>query len=288
MSKKQDKKQKPVLWQFFGELKQLEQDDYLERMSEAKLRKLSSMLNGHISKYNNAVYKSLDSQVPRHLRKAMTSYTTSGFEQNNKGLKGWRLHRLRDKLRKALRERITTSLLLIKTQNESQMKKLSSRFLGWLTTPKENRKSARETMQASKLVKKNDKHFRMILGDQTRKLLNNFDNIVAEEYKALGFFWKTRRDDRVVGKPGGKNPKPSELHGDHYSRQDKFYFFHKNWAIEKGLINTKHKDFAWADFDDGMPGQPINCRCYAYNIYELEDVPESLLTEKGKKYLESQ
>lgn len=285
--KQKYKRAKPIFWQFFGEVRQLDEDDYFLNMSETKLRKMSSMLNSHISNYNNAVYKQVNAQIPREMRKAMLWYTSTGFEKNNKGLKGWRVYKLKNRLRKALRERITSSLMLIKTQNETRMQTLRSRFLNWLTTPKENRKPIKSVMKVSKLAADKDRHFKMILADQTRKMINNFDNIVAEEYNAIGFYWKTRRDDRVVGKPGGKNPKPSPAHGDHYVRQDKFYFFHKNWAIEKGYINTKHKDFAWADFDDGMPGQPINCRCYAYNIYELEDIPSNLLTEKGKNYIKS-
>lgn len=287
MKDKKKKRSKPLFWQFFGEMLQLEKDDYLERLSDHKLKKLHSLLDSHISKYNNAVFRHINAQIPRDLRKAMLWYSSTGFQQNNKGLKGWRLCKLKTHFRKALRERITASLLLIKSQNASTMQTLHSRFLGWLTAPKDTRGALKNTMKVSQLAHKRDKHFKMILADQTRKMISNFDNIVAEEYKALGFFWKTRRDDRVVGKPGGRNPKPSKAHGDHYARQDKFYFFHNNWAVEKRLIDTKHKDFAWADFDDGMPGQPINCRCYAYNVYELEDVPEEFLTDKGRKYLES-
>lgn len=283
---KQPKRKQP-LWSFFAELKQLEEDDYLMRLSENKLDKLHALLNKHIKSYNSIFYSHINAQITRDLRKSYKWYSLTGFKRNNKGLRGWRLYKLKDQLRKAMRERITNSLLLIKTQNSSRMQTLHSRFLNWLLSPQETRESLRSAMQVGELVSKKDKHFKMILADQTRKMISNFDNIVAEEYKAIGFYWKTRRDDRVVGKPGGKNPKGNKKHEDHYHRQDKFYFFHNNWAVEKRLVDTKHKDFAWADFEDGMPGQPINCRCYAYNVYELEDIPPQLLTEKGKRNLDS-
>lgn len=284
---KTPKKKKPLFWQFFGEIRQLEEDDYLNNLSENKLKKLYSILSRYIRSYNSALYRHINAQIPRDLRKEYKWYTERGFLRNNKGLRGWRLEKLRPRFRKTLRERIQNSLMLIKTQNESRMNSLHSRFLNWLTdrnNDSKNKKSLKEAMQVSKLAQKKDKHFKMILADQTRKMISNFDNIVAEEYDALGFFWKTRRDNRVTGNPTGKNPKGNEMHGDHYHRQDKFYFYHNTWAIKNKFINTKHKNFKWADFEDGLPGQPINCRCYAYNIYELEDIPQELLSKKGIEY----
>lgn len=239
-----------------------------------------------IKAFNSKNFLDYQSKTIKSLRHSYKSYYTSGFVENNKGLKSWRADTLKPLFRKQLRERINDSLMLIKTQNSSRMGVLEARFLNWLESKKQESTtslSLRETMKVDKTIRQNDKHYNMILKDQTRKMIGNFDHIVAEHYQAIGFFWKTRKDNRVVGNPSGKYPKSTanKMHGDHYDRADKFYFYKDTWALKKHLIDTKHKDFAYAEFEDGLPGQPINCRCYAYNIYDIEDVPEKFIKNKA-------
>lgn len=278
---------RPTFKGFFLELSAFLEATRGKRLSQSGQKKFTSLLNGTIRAHNKLNFTRYSALSAKTLRSAYSRYIHKGFAENNKGLKGWRLNLLKDDLRKELKDRINASLMFIKTQDEQRMGVLKTRFLSWLAETESDKPSnIKEVLQVSHEIKKNDKHYKMILADQTRKMIGNFDTIVANKYQALGFFWKTRRDNRVTGNPTGKNPKGNEMHGDHYSRQEKFYFYHNNWAIKQRLINTKHKLFKWADFEDGLPGQPINCRCYAYNIYELEDIPAELLSEKGKAYLQ--
>ena len=269
---------------FLLKIKQLEKDNYLDNLSASKIKKLNSLLLNYISRYNDKFLNENNSKITKELREVYSLYSLKGFMKNNKGIKGYKIFKLKKRFRKKLRERILNSLLLIKTQNNETMQKLNNRFLNWI---QKRDKPIQKELDLNNTINTKDKHVKMILKDQTRKMIGNFDNIVAEEYKALGFYWKTRRDNRVVGNPAGKYPLGNEKHNDHFHRQDKFYFYHNTWALEKKLINTKNKDFKYADFQDGMPGQSINCRCYAYNIYELNDVPTEFLNEKGKKYLKN-
>lgn len=239
-----------------------------------------------IKAFNSKNFTTYQDKTIKDLRRSYKHYYTSGFELTNKGLKSWKVDTLKPAFRKQLRERINDTLLLIKTQNSSRMSILEARFLNWLDSKKQDSTtsvSLRESMKVDKTIRQVDKHYRMILSDQTRKMIGNFDHIVAEHYQAIGFFWKTRQDNRVVGNPSGKYPKSTanKMHGDHYERANKFYFYKDTWALKQQLIDTKHKDFAYAEFEDGLPGQPINCRCYAYNIYDLDDVPKKFI--KGRK-----
>lgn len=284
------KKKLNPIQQFIEKMLERDKEQNLSNASKTLIEKLQRELNTSLKAFLYKNFNQKQAKFLRSLRKAYIAYGKRDFLKNNKNLKGWRLNELKPQMRKQLRERINFSLNLIKTQDAQRMSILQSRFLDWLSSKDSEavkKPSLKESLKAEKLIRKNDKHYNMILKDQTRKMISNFDNTVAEHYKALGFFWKTRRDNRVVGKPGGKNPKGSEIHGDHYSREDKFYFFKDNWAVAKGLINKAHKDFRWAEFEDGLPGQPINCRCYAYNIYELEDIPKELLSKKGEEYLKN-
>lgn len=278
---------RPTFKGFFIEVSKLKEQTDITKLSHSGKKRLLTLLSQALKTQNRSNLMRFSAIFTKSLKKSYISYTKRGFEENNKGLKGWRLNLLKDDLRRELKGRINNSLMLIKTQDEQRMSILKTRFLSWLAETESGKSpNIKETLKVSHEIRKNDRHYRMILADQTRKMIGNFDNIVANKYQALGFFWKTRRDNRVTGKPGGKNPKGNEMHGDHYARQDKFYFYHNNWAIQQRLINTNHKLFKWADFEDGLPGQPINCRCYAYNIYELEDIPKELLSEKGKAYLQ--
>lgn len=271
-------------------------DEILSANKESDFKHLSytgkkrwlARLREAIKNFNTKNFSKFQAKAIRDLRHSYKSYTLTGFQKNNKGLKSWRAGELKPLFRKQLRARINDSLMLIKTQNSSRMSILESRFLNWLEIKQQDSTtstSLREMMQVDKTIRKTDKHYNMILSDQTRKMISSFDNIVAEHYKAIGFFWKTRQDNRVVGNPAGKYPKSTvnKMHGDHYERANKFYFYKNNWAINKKLINTKHKDFAYAEFDDGLPGQPINCRCYAYNIYDISDIPQKFLNTKNTK-----
>lgn len=288
-SKKPNRK-KPIFYGLYIKIDELIELGYFDTMTEKKQEHLMSLFEEYEKKNKLAFLRFISGKNIRSLRQAYKAYTNRGFAQNNKGLRGWRLEKVKPRMREALKSRILHSLSLIKTQNEQRMQSLKGSFLNWIFDRHARGKEAgslRTSLNPTKELAKRDRHVKMILGDQTRKLLNNFDAIVAEEYQALGFFWRTRRDDRVVGNPTGKYPgRGNKKHEDHFHRQNKFYFYHNTWAIKKKLINTKTKNFKWADFEDGMPGQPINCRCHAYNIYELEDVPKEFLSEDGVKFLE--
>lgn len=276
---------------FFKEINKLAEDGFFDKMSPNKQKKLNSIISSYLKDYKHSYYRNINAVIPATLNKGYIWYKDKGFTKNNKGLRGWRLEKVKKALREALKTRIRYSLNLIKTQNESTMAKLRNRFLDWVEVESGSGKkeSIQKTMKVAETLKKKDKHMKMILRDQSRKMIGNFDNIVALEYGAIGFFWKTRRDNRVVGNPAGKYPGVgTSKHQDHYDRENKFYFYHNTWVIKNRYVATKAKNFYWADFEDGLPGQPINCRCFAYNIYSLDDIPRELLSKKGLAYLEKQ
>lgn len=273
---------KDSLQRALDEILNADKQGVFKRLSSTKKKEWLAHLKSAINHFNKKNFLVFQSKALKQLRQAYSSYIYSGFAKNNKGLKGWRVNEMKPILRKQLRNHISESLLLIKTQNSYRMNILESRFLDWLSHKEVDAKQTplREVMQVDKTIRKTDKHYNMILQDQTRKMIGGFDYVVAQHYKAIGFYWRTRQDNKVVGNPVGKYPDAgNKMHQDHYSRNGKFYFYKDNWAVKQHLINTKHKDFAYADFVDGLPGQPINCRCYAHNIYDLDDVPKNLVIE---------
>lgn len=83
-----------------------------------------------------------------------------------------------------------------------------------------------------------------IARDQTAKLTASLTQARQEENGVEEYTWRTSKDDRVVGDPGGKYPEGSEGHMDHYSRDGEVF----RWDSPP---------------PDGHPGEAFNCRCYA-------------------------
>lgn len=57
---------------------------------------------------------------------------------------------------------------------------------------------------------------RLIARDQTKKLTSLINQTRQQKIGVTKYIWKTVRDERVVGNPSGRYPKPTPQHGDHY------------------------------------------------------------------------
>lgn len=241
-----------------------------------------------LSKYDKSIKRQLESKITQGLKKKTAWYNKIGYTKRHRGLAKWRLNDLRKSFRKELRNRINDSLELIKTRSRDTTGILYQRFIGWLGNGRKNKKTAslERYLKASKEQGITEKHARMILRDQSLKMIGAYDGIVAKQYKAIGFFWRTMEDRKVVGNPAGLYPKGSDGHGDHYSRADKLYFYKDSWVFTEGLVYKNKVELA--EFTDGMPSQAYNCRCWANNVYDLEDcikaLGQGILTQKGKAY----
>lgn len=252
-----------------------------------------SLLRSGLNKFYRSWFKNSAARVKKQLTKEYYDYCKEDFIKNNVGLKGWRIEELRPEFRDQLKQRIDYSLSLIKTQSQENMLKLENRFRNWInlkTLGVGDKTTLKQAVGFEKEHKKNKKHLKFILRDQTMKLASSYDEIVANHYDAICFIWKTRKDNRVSGNPAGKYPKAdlnSKTHGNHYIRQGRYYFYENSWAIKQGLIN-KSKIELVSSLKDGMPGKPIGCRCYATNLYELTDIPKQLLSKKGLEYVNIQ
>lgn len=90
------------------------------------------------------------------------------------------------------------------------------------------------------------------------------------------FRWRTARDRRVVGTPGGEYPEASDpsKHGDHYAREGRIFLVGHVPLIE---VLVSGKQIARPEMSDGPPGHGIQCRCWAEPVIdELEDLIDSM------------
>lgn len=96
-----------------------------------------------------------------------------------------------------------------------------------------------------------DNRAKLIARDQTAKLTSTLNQSRQESNGIAEYIWRGVRDQREVGNPGGKYPKGSALHGNHWEREG--------------------KTFKWSEPpSDGHAGQPINCRCWSEPVLNLE------------------
>lgn len=90
----------------------------------------------------------------------------------------------------------------------------------------------------------------IIARDQTSKMNSAINQARNEALGIEEYIWRTSKDSRVVGNPGGHYPKGNPKHMDHYHRNG--------------------KTFRWDDPPpDGHPGEPILCRCWAESIVDM-------------------
>lgn len=92
---------------------------------------------------------------------------------------------------------------------------------------------------------------RRLARDQASKVHTAVVQARQTEIGVDSYIWHTSRDERVVGTPGGLYVKPTKLHGNHYMREGKIF----RWDSPP---------------PDGHPGWPIQCRCWAEPVLELD------------------
>lgn len=256
---------------FMDELLELQRDGSLNSPSPTFFNKLNSKISGvvenlYVKSWNNLFHYRFN-----------PPFRKSFYKQKHKikrelGVRGYRLNELTKEFADIYKNAQTAALSLIKSQSSKNMDALKARLINWVSNEQVRNK---EKLKSYVKLDKN-KWLNTILRDQVGKMTASMDLATARHFKAVAFQWLTHNDDRVVGKPGGINPKGNEMHGNHWVRKDKWYYYsdRKDLLIEAGI---RLSDFDGSTDDlmkkDGLPGMAINCRCVARNIYRVQDLP---------------
>ena len=115
-----------------------------------------------------------------------------------------------------------------------------------------------------------DNRAKVIARDQTAKMNTS---ISAIRQKAIGidmYIWRTMKDERVVGKPGGKYTKINPLHKDHYIMEGKVC----RW--DNPNVYSEDNGKTWknrlAKMPHNHPGDDIQCRCRPEALIDIESL----------------
>jgi|GEM_PF-6919458 len=105
--------------------------------------------------------------------------------------------------------------------------------------------------------------------DQGLKQISTLNRRIADEYGAIAAKWRHVHEDNYIGRPK------------HEARDGEYFLIRDTWATQKGLVKPGKRPYL-DDID--QPGHLPSCRCWAEYIYDLGELPEDMLTRKGRKW----
>lgn len=200
-----------------------------------------------------------------------------GYNQVHKGISRFTVDRLKPKLRSELDRRMMASADLIKLNRNQMIAQTKQRFSGWATSiPKGGSRAVDKTEVKTNLKKSFGAlpyEERRVMIDQGHKLTSELNNIIAVDGGAIAAVWHSHF------RQPGYNARP-----DHAELDGKIFVVRGNWAIDQGLMKVDGHQYT--DEID-RPGQPVFCRCAYSYLYNLRDLPDSMLTVKGRESLAS-
>ena len=250
-------------------------NDFLEYGFDSKKR-----LEGWLKKLKIAANKSMMSdeqmnkEMERALKQAFSRMVYKGGLQS-KNVSKYTIDKLKPKLRSELDRRIMASANLIKMNRDKNIQEVLQRFEGWATSiPKGGSKAVdrvKEKQNIRKSLTKMPFEQRRVIIDQTHKLVSNINDIVAVDAGAIAGRWHSH----------WKQPNYN-YREDHRERDEKIYVIKGNWASDKGYIKAIN---GYTD-DITMPGEEVYCRCNYTYLYNLRQLPDEMLTQKGKAVLQ--
>ncbi|MXF49713.1 hypothetical protein GR294_24795 [Raoultella sp. Lac2] len=198
------------------------------------------------------------------------------------GISRFTLNYLEPKVRTELDRRILASVDLIRLNRQKAIDTTLSRFSGWASSIPSAESIALRGIQGTMLetathiqksAEQMDFEARRVMIDQNHKLIANIDNVIATSNNAIAAIWHSH----------WRQPN-YDYREDHKERDLLYYLIRGNWAQKNGYVKAGPAGY----LDEiTQPGEEVFCRCYVTYIYNIRSIPEYMLTQKGRKFLES-
>lgn len=236
---------------------------WVQRLREAAQTDLPSpkVLEQRMKRAMETIYKRVTSKTALKRRHPQVSLST--------------LQWIEPKLRPELTKRILASTQLIKLNRQQAIEKTLQRFSGWATSVPDGGSKVVERAEVKadieKPLKQQKYEERRLDIDQGHKLMASIDAVIAEQTDAIAGMWRSHWRQTNY-----------DYREDHKERDQKVYAIRGNWAMEKGLMN---KGAGYLD-EMTQAGEEPFCRCYVVYFQNLRDLPDAMVTAKGRKLLE--
>jgi hypothetical protein len=197
--------------------------------------------------------------------------------KRNPGVERFTLEMVKPRLRAELDRRIVASANLIKLNRAQAIDETLRRFQGWSSAIPPGGVSRETRGEVKAKVKKSLASLpfeeRRVLIDQGHKLTSSLSKILATDGGAIAGVWHSHW--RQAG---------YDFREDHKERDQRVFLVRDSWAHKAGYV--KRGRIGYVD-ESTEPGQEVFCRCYYQWLYALKDLPEDMLTAKGKAALAS-
>ena len=200
----------------------------------------------------------------------------SGIARRVPGVSRYTLDRVAPHLRAELDKRIFASADLIRIRKKETVEKTLARFSGWASSQPAAGTFDFSPRALSKQITKDLVSFkferRRVATDQGHKMSANVAHTVALGEGAIACIWHDR----------GSEDHNYDARPIHLARSGKLFLLKESWAMAEGLIRRGSSPY----YDDIEPVAYLPyCSCYAEFIVHLQDLPEILLTKKGREYI---
>lgn len=195
----------------------------------------------------------------------------------NPGVERFTLDRVKPELRAELDRRILASANLIRLNRDEAVAQTLRRFQGWSTSippggvPAEKRSEVKENVRKSMASLPHSERF--VLIDQGHKLIAAINDVVAADGGAIAARWRSN-----YRQPG------YDYREDHKELDGQVFLIRDSWAHGAGLV--KKGSAGYVD-ESVQPAQLPFCRCAFVYLYALRDLPDDMLTAKGRASLET-
>ena len=198
-----------------------------------------------------------------------------GIFKHHPGVARFTIEKIKPQLRSELDRRIAASASLIKLNREEAIAKTLRRFEGWSTSIPPGGVSAEKRAEVKANTRKALKQLpfeeRRVLIDQGFKLISAINDIVATDNGAIAARWRSNF------RQSGYDARP-----DHEERDNKVFLIRNSWADNAGLVKPGKNGYV---DDIEAPAQLPFCRCYYIYLTAIRDLPDDMVTAKGKEKL---
>ena len=174
-------------------------------------------------------------------------------------------------LRSELDRRILASADLIRLNRTRAIEETLQRFSGWASSVPPGGSGSMSLRDVSSHIAKplQSRTFeeRRLAIDQGHKLVANVNHILALQSGAIAMKWRHVHQPGYDGRP------------EHIARDGQIFLLKDSWAKEKGLVRKGPNPYY--DDIDQVSFLPF-CRCWAEFKVSLSELPDEMLTKKGK------